>query len=141
MNKWQYKMKDFNEIYENPEKIKLEEEFRLIKKKIDVFVKNEVLSPLMYILIHFIEVQHISSKEELEKITYSFYYYVLKEYLILDKFIKITGMSIQQLENEGKKNFEIFKDSYKKIKKIDFNEKEFKEKMKRLVKMSHENDK
>jgi len=134
-------MKDFNEIYENPEKIKLEEEFRLIKKKIDVFVKNEVLSPLMYILIHFIEVQHISSKEELEKITYSFYYYVLKEYLILDKFIKITGMSIQQLENEGKKNFEIFKDSYKKIKKIDFNEKEFKEKMKRLVKMSHENDK
>ncbi|MDD4353744.1 MAG: hypothetical protein PHN56_04780 [Candidatus Nanoarchaeia archaeon] len=140
ITKWQQKMKGFKEIYENSEKIKLKEELSNIEDKIYPFVKEDIIKPLMHVIIHIIETQNISYKN-LETCTYSFYYYFIKDYLFLDKFVKMTGMNIKQLEEEGKKTFEIFKESYKKIEKIEFDEIKFKEDIKKLVKISHEKNK
>lgn len=137
MKKWQYKMKDFKEIYENPEKIKLNEYEHNFLKKIDNLILNKNLKMSLvgmsiHKAIYIIEKENISLLE-LEKIIYSLTYYFLKDYIDIKKLYKLSKMNESELKKESEQNLGLLKKDYELIEKKELNVKEIFNDMKRFV--------
>jgi hypothetical protein len=127
MNKWQYKLKKFKEIYNNTNKVNLDKKLIEFKKDISLLFYNsklalDIFGVSVYKIIYIIEKYDISIKE-LKKLVYSLSYFFLKDYIDIKKLVKLSEISEKQLEKESKNSLELLKISYKSIenKELDIN--------------------
>jgi hypothetical protein len=144
MKKYIYKMKGFNEIYENTEKEKIRKFLSEKEKKIEnIFLNKNLKLSLIGMTVH--KIVYIIEKEnisliELEQIIYSSAYFFLKEYIDIKKLIILSKMNELELKKNGEKSIELIKKDYKIIEKKELNIEEIFFNIKKFVEWEKNNE-